>query len=366
MMDEGELDLAIPPNSLDIDVTFVLTPPVVRRGTITTLRASIDTIGRRHPIASAARENLFTTTLESQNNQIIRSRSRSRSRSGSGLGAMVSTPRAVHFSDTAGLTSDVGRAPARTGVQIRQQVQESVKDDFWATTREVVSCFLYPNRTYTPSASRRQQQRPNVLRADSSSAGRLAAQDRMTLGRPRRRLSIGNGTIGVIGPVGLAGSRPPSEPRAATTMPAASGSAPPVSLETLAYYDLVMEPVGVAHRKFVEFKECSINLHRLNVNILETQHPVLQMVSHPIVVRKLRKAIERTLHEMVVELVNTVNAGVEQIMESTRGPQDNAEEVLGRPHRRESAAMQRRSYEPLQKIPSSGIVTAMPLYPRIN
>src|ERR1700748_2231047 len=100
MMDEGDLDLAIPPSCLDIEVTFVLTPPVVRRGTITALRAAIDTLGRRHPIASAARENLFTTSLESQNNQLTRRRSTSRTRLGTGLEAMVSSPRAVRFSDT--------------------------------------------------------------------------------------------------------------------------------------------------------------------------------------------------------------------------------------------------------------------------
>ncbi|KAG0322327.1 hypothetical protein BGZ97_007415 [Linnemannia gamsii] len=326
MMDEGELDVVIPPNSLDIDVTFILTPPVVRRGTITALRASIDTIGRRHPIASAARENLFTTSLESQESQLIRRRSNSRNRFGGGLGAMVSSPRAVRFSDTAALASGDGRAAARTGVQIRQQVQETVTDDFWSATSEIVSRFLYPNRPYTPPTSRRQQQRLNVPRTDSSSAGRLAVQDRMTLGRPRRRQSFGNGTIGVISPA---------------------------------------EPVGMAHRKFVELKECRINLRRLNVDVLETQHPILQMVSHPIMVRKLRKTIERTLHEMLEEMVNTVNTGVEQIMELTREPsQENAEEVPERPRQWESAAMPQRSYEPSWKIPSSGTVTAVPLYSR--
>jgi hypothetical protein len=136
-------------------------------------------------------------------------------------------------------------------------------------------------------------------------------------------------------------------------------------LETPAYYDLVVEPVGMAHRKFVELKECRINLRRLNVDVLETQHPILQMVSHPIMVRKLRKTIERTLHEMLEEMVNTVNTGVEQIMELTREPsQENAEEVPERPRQWESAAMPQRSYEPSWKIPSSGTVTAVPLYSR--
>lgn len=365
MMDEGELDVVIPPNSLDIDVTFILTPPVVRRGTITALRASIDTIGRRHPIASVARENLFTTSLESQESQLIRRRSNSRNRFGGGLGAMVSSPRAVRFSDTAALASGDGRAAARTGVQIHQQVQETVTDDFWSATSEIVSRFLYPNRPYTPPTSRRQQQRLNVPRTDSSSAGRLAVQDRMTLGRPRRRQSFGNGTIGVISPAGPLGSRPSAEPQVVIAAPATPRSAPPVTLETPAYYDLVVEPVGMAHRKFVELKECRINLRRLNVDVLETQHPILQMVSHPIMVRKLRKTIERTLHEMLEEMVNTVNTGVEQIMELTREPsQENAEEVPERPRQWESAAMPQRSYEPSWKIPSSGTVTAVPLYSR--
>ncbi|KAF9138368.1 hypothetical protein BGX30_009229 [Mortierella sp. GBA39] len=365
MMDEGELDLVIPPNCLDIDMTFVLTPPVVRRGAITALRAAVDTIGRRHPIASAARENLFTTSLGSQSNQLTRRRSTSRTRLGTGLGAMASSPRAVRFSDTAALTSDVGRTSPRTGVRIRQQVQEAVTDDFWSTTREIVSRFLYPNRPYTPYVQRHQQQRQSIPRTDSSSVGQLAAQGRMTLGRPRRRLSIGNGSIGAIGPLGPVSPWLTAELRTATAAPAAPGSGPPVSLETQtpAYYDLVVEPVGMAHRKFVELKECRINLRRLNVDVLETQHPVLQMVFHSIMVRKLRKAVERTLREMMVELVNTVNTGVEQIMESIREPpEDDAEEVLERPRRRESAAsIPQGSYEPAPKTPPSGIVTSMPL-----
>lgn len=370
MMDEGELNLVIPPNCLDIDVTFVLTPPVVRRGSITALRAAVDAIGRRHPIASAARENLFTTSLESQNNQLTRRRSTSRTRLGTGLEAMVSSPRAVRFSDTAALASDVGRAAVRTGVRIRQQVQEAVTDDVWSTAKEIVYRFLYPNRPYMPSAQRQQQQRQNIQRTDSSSVGRLAAQDRMTLGRPRRRLSIGNGSVGAIGPLGPVSPRLTAELLTATAAHATPGSGPPVSLETQtpAYYDLVVEPIGMANRKFVELKECRINLRHLSVDVLETQHPILQMASHPIMVRKLRRAVERTLREMMVELVNTVNTGVEQIMESTREPpQDDAEEVLERPRRRESAAsIPERSYEVAPKTPSSGIVTAMPLYPRVS
>lgn len=365
MMDEGELDLVIPHNCLDIDVSFVLTPPVVRRGTVTALRATVDTIGHRHPIASAARENLFTTSLESQNNQLSRRRSISRTR----LGTMASSPRAVRFSDTTALAADVGRAAARTGVRIRQQVQETITEDFWSATREIISRFLYPNRPYTPSAQRQQQQRQNIPRADSSSVGRLAAQDWMTLGRPRRRLSIGNGSIGAIGPLGPISPRLTAELPTETEAPATTGSGPPIFLDTQtpAYYDLVVEPVGMAHRKFVELKECRINLRHLNVDVMETQHPVLQMVSHPIMVRKLRKAVERTLREMMVELVNTVNTGVEQIMESTREPpQDDVEEVLERPRRRESAAsIPQQSYEPAPKSPSGGIVTAMPLYSRV-
>ncbi|KAF9138877.1 hypothetical protein BG015_002232, partial [Linnemannia schmuckeri] len=368
IMDEGELDLIIPPNSLDIDVTFVLTPPIIRRGTITTLRASVDTIGRRHPIASAARESLFTTSLESQNNQLTRRRSTSRNRIGSSHEAMGTSPRGVRFSDTAALASDIGRAAARTQVRIRQQVQETVTDDFWSATREIVFRFLYPNRTYTPSALHQQQQRQNIPRTDSSSVDRMAAQDRMILGRPRRRLSTSNGTISAIGPLDPVSLRPPAEPRAATVAPATLGSAPPISLETTpAYYDLVVDPVGMTHRKFVELKECHIKLRHLNVDVLETQHPVLQMLFHPFMVRKLRKAIERTLHEMMMELVSTVNTGVEQIMESTREPpQDDTQEILERPHQRESAAaMPERFYDFAPKTPSSGIVTAMPLYSRI-
>lgn len=366
-MDEGELDLVIPPNSLDIDVTFVLTPPVVRRGTITALRAAVDTLGRRHPIASAARENLFTTSLESQNNQLTRRRSTSRTRLGTGLEAMVSSPRAVRFSDTAALASDVGRAAVRTGVRIRQQMQEAVTDDVWSATREIISRFLYPNRPHTPSVQRQQQQQWNIQRTDSSSGGRLAAQDRITLGRPRRQLSIGNSSISAMGPLGPVNPRLTAELRAATAATATPGSDPHVFLETQtpAYYDLVVEPVGMANRKCVELKECRINLRHLNVNVLETQHPVLQMVSHSIMVRKLRRAVECTLREIMVELVSTVNTGVEQIMESTREPpQDDAEEVLERSRRRESAAsIPHRSYEPAPKTPSSSIVMATPLYP---
>ncbi|KAG0271044.1 hypothetical protein BGZ95_001218 [Linnemannia exigua] len=330
MMDEGELDIVVPPNSLDIELTFVLTPPIVRRGTATALRSSIDYVGRRHPIASAARENLFTTSLESQNNQLARrSRSTSRNRLGSGLGTTVS-PRSVRFSDTA---SDVGRAAARTGVRFRQQVQETVTEDFWSATREIVSRFLYPNRMYTPLRTRQQQQRQNIARSESGPSGRMTTDGWMTLGRPRRRLSIGSATISPVGPVPFA------------------------------------EPVGMANRKFVELKQCRIDLRRLNVDVLETQHPILQMLSHPIMVRRLRKAVECTLLEMMMELVNTINIGVEQIMEAAREQpqQDETEEVAERPRQRESATMPKRSYEPVHKTGSTDIVAAMPLssYSRI-
>ncbi|KAF9131725.1 hypothetical protein BGW39_001410 [Mortierella sp. 14UC] len=355
MMDEGELGIVVPPNSLDIELTFVLTPPLMRRGAVAALRSSMDTIGRRHPIASAARENMFTTSLESQSNQLTRRRSTSRNRLGSGHGAMVSSPRSVRFSETAALASGVGRAAARTGVRFRQQVQETITEDFWSATRDIVSRFLYPNRMYTSSTQRQQQQRQNIARSESGSAGRRSADGWMTLGRPRRRLSIGS----TISPLPIA-----VESRmTATAAPAPPGSISHASLETPAYYDLVVEPVVQAHRKFVELKKCRIDLHRLNVDVLETQHPILQMVSHPIMVRRLRKAVERTLREMMLELVNTINTGVEQIMEAAREQpqQDETEDIAERPRQRESAMMPQRSYEPVQKTGSAGVVTTMPL-----
>ncbi|KAG0379913.1 hypothetical protein BGX24_011077 [Mortierella sp. AD032] len=364
MMDEGEFDMVVPPNSLDIELTFVLTPPIVRRGTVSALRSSIDYVGRRHPIASAARENLFTTSLESQNNQLTRRRSRSTSRNrlGGGLGPMVSPPRSVRFSDTA---SDVGRAAARTGVRFRQQVQETATEDFWSATGEIVSRFLYPNRMYTPSPTRQQQQQQSIARSESGPVGRMVTDGWMTLGRPRRRLSIGSATINPVGPIPVAGESRTTAAVAHST----PGTAPPVSSETPAYYDLVVEPVGMAHRKFVELKQCRIDLRRLNVNVLETQHPILQMFFHPIMVRRLRKAVERTLREMMMELVNTINTGVEQIMEVAREQPQQGEtgEVVERPRQRESATMPSRSYEPVQKTGSTGIVVAMPpSYSRIH
>ncbi|KAG0218576.1 hypothetical protein BGX33_006714 [Mortierella sp. NVP41] len=351
VMDEGELDLVIPSNSLDIEVTFVLTPPTMRRGAVTAHRHNLDTIGQRHPIASAARENLFTTSLEAQGAQYGRRRSTSSTRLGRDVGFPTAPSRTVRFSDTA---SSVGRTVARTDVRFREQVQENVTEDFWSAVREIVNRFLYPNRPYLPSLSRQQGSQQQVQHPEPSSAGRLAANERMTLGRPRRRLSVsGNGT------------RPSGDPRAAAAAPATPGVALPLASDT-GYYQVVVEPTNVVRRKFVELKECRVDLRRLNVDVLETQHPILQMLTHPVMVRRLRKAIERTLREMVVELVNTVNTGVDQIMEATREqPQTEAEEGVDRSRQREAttATTPQRSYEPVQKTAgTTGIITAMPLY----
>jgi len=138
---------------------------------------------------------------------------------------------------------------------------------------------------------------------------------------------------------------------------------PSVSTETPVYYDLVVDPMNIYQRKFVEIKECRIRLRRLEVNVVETQHPILQMVSHPIMVRRFRKTIERTLRDMVVELVNTVNSGVEQIMEATREQPGSHVETEEDDVAGESATVPRRSYDPAPKNTSSGIVAAVPLYP---
>ncbi|KAF9910863.1 hypothetical protein EC991_005326 [Linnemannia zychae] len=352
MTDEGELSIVVPPNSLDIELTFVLTPPVVRRGTVTALRSSLDTIGRRHPIVSAARENLFSTSLESQSNHRTRRRSVSCNRLGSGPGAMASSPRSVRFLDTATLDSDAGRTAARTRVRFRQQVQETDTEDFWSSTRDVVSRFLYPNRTYA-SFSQQQHKRKDIVRSESGSGGQRSTNGWMTLGRPRRRLSIDSSTSRL--PFTVESLLP------ATVASVTPRSVSPASLETPTYYDLVVEPVVPDQRKFVELKKYRIDLRRLNVDVLETQHPVLQMMSHVIMVWRLRKAVERTMREMVMELVNTINTGVDQTMEATREPpqQDEIEDVIQWLRQRESVTVPQRSYEPAQKIDSTGIVTDM-------
>ncbi|KAF9923208.1 hypothetical protein FBU30_006726 [Linnemannia zychae] len=310
IMDEGEFDIIIPPDSLNIEVTFTLTPPIVRRRTATALRASLSTVGRRHSIASVTHDNVFTTELENQDNQLRREQLILYNRNGSGHDIIASPPQSTRFRDTATWASEVERATMRAGVRVRPRLQEAPTSDFWSTAKDLVTSILYPNRI-RPSALQGQQKRLNKSRMEADSIGRLTIKNRTTLHRLHRRSSAGQSNDGSISTSGLIAIQNSSESHMGIGIPMPPNTIPAITSHTAGsiYYDLVVEPSEMAQHKFMKLKKCSINLIQLNVDVQETHHPILEMVTHPIMVRRFRKAIEHTLRETMAELIDTINSG---------------------------------------------------------
>lgn len=339
VVDSGELSLSIPPSSLCVEMDFVLSPPGTQRRSVAALQVSGEELGQKHPIASAAHRALSNVPPPPA---MTRRRSFVESR------ASQSSTDVTSASQTAAMSS------ARLGQEITRNVTEDATSAF-----EVLARVLYPNR---PQSLRQQ-----FNHFEQRAATRMPSRDRMALGRPKRRYTYGNGTQSPL----TNGSE-----TLGSALPTGSSPAAPVSSSATAYYSALVEATEARNEVFMDVRTCRVHLRKIAVQVHETKHPLLQAAMHPILVRQLRKALEQTLRQVVLELIGAINEGAEQVMSFTqeelqkrhgiasRAPVSQPQQPGSEPQQR-----QQRFVTPVrQPEPSkqgSDIVMAMPLFTMI-
>lgn len=70
-----------------------------------------------------------------------------------------------------------------------------------------------------------------------------------------------------------------------------------------------------AEENFISMKECKVSLRKVEMNVISSKHPVIQVFAHPFLARQLRKGIEQALVKTMQRMVEAVNESVENIME---------------------------------------------------
>ncbi|KAG0097568.1 hypothetical protein BGZ93_002453 [Podila epicladia] len=66
---------------------------------------------------------------------------------------------------------------------------------------------------------------------------------------------------------------------------------------------------------FISLKECTVQLCKVDMHVVASKHPVVQVFAHPFLTRQLRLGIEQALIKTLHLVVTTINERVESIME---------------------------------------------------
>ncbi|KAG0355830.1 hypothetical protein BG005_005236 [Podila minutissima] len=66
---------------------------------------------------------------------------------------------------------------------------------------------------------------------------------------------------------------------------------------------------------FILMKECTVQLRKVDMNVVVSKHPVIQAFAHPFLARQLRLGIEQALVKTLHLVVAAINESVESIME---------------------------------------------------
>ncbi|KAF9941539.1 hypothetical protein BGZ67_004819 [Mortierella alpina] len=282
LVDTGALSLSIPPSSLCVEMDFVLSPPGILRRSVTALQESVDDLGQKHPIASAAHRALSHVPpppITTRRRSVVES---------------LTSQSGRRFSQPSIDINSATQTALRSGTRFGQEITRNVTEDA-RSTFEAVARILYPNRPQSLS------QQPNHL--EQRATARIPSRDRLWLGRPQRRYTYGNGTQSLF--------TNGSETLESTAGPS---SAAPVSSGATAYYSSLVEATEARSEEFMKVKTCHVHLRKIAVQVHETKHPLLQAAVHPIMVRQLRKALEQTLRQAILELIGAINDGAEQVM----------------------------------------------------
>ncbi|KAF9398285.1 hypothetical protein BGX21_007981 [Mortierella sp. AD011] len=99
---------------------------------------------------------------------------------------------------------------------------------------------------------------------------------------------------------------------------------------------------GFAVKKLVDVKEFRVHLRKLDVTIHSTKYPMLHSLVHLILVRQMRMALEQTLKQTIVDMVNAINISADGITGLT-------EEELRSRHKDNSVPISERPVAPHQQ-----------------
>ncbi|KAF9194914.1 hypothetical protein BGZ50_005547 [Haplosporangium sp. Z 11] len=279
MADVGELNLLIPSQSLEIDVKFTIQPPIIRRGVATALRQSKEQIWRKHPMATAVHQTLYSDhppRAPVDNDHQFPAREFERRTSESSV-------------------MDMGRDNTRAGTRLGQEVSHPVTEDISNTTR-IISRILYPNQ---PQCSSDTHQRLDQV---EQRLANLVLAERTAWIPPRHRFSHSN-DIGIR-----------------TETQQESGQEPENNVNgnirenPSAFYSALADTGKADQKGFVELNECRVHIRKLDVNVHGTKHPIVHSIIHPIFVRQLRKALEQTSRQAILDTVELINISVDEIM----------------------------------------------------
>ncbi|KAF9347255.1 hypothetical protein BGX26_001252 [Mortierella sp. AD094] len=118
---------------------------------------------------------------------------------------------------------------------------------------------------------------------------------------------------------------------------------------------------GFAVKKLVDVKEFSVHLRKLDVNVHTTKHPILYNFVHLILVRQMRMALEQTLKQAIVDMINAINTSADGITGLTEEElrsrhRDNSVPISGRP-----VAPHQQQTDQFEFTEGMGIYSAMPL-----
>ncbi|KAF9438896.1 hypothetical protein BGZ76_003256 [Entomortierella beljakovae] len=67
-------------------------------------------------------------------------------------------------------------------------------------------------------------------------------------------------------------------------------------------------------KSYIELKNCSVRLRNLEVSVHSTKHPVLHNLVHRIIVRQVRLALEESMKQSIIDMVKTINSGIDGVM----------------------------------------------------
>ncbi|KAG0360845.1 hypothetical protein BGZ54_009354 [Gamsiella multidivaricata] len=317
-VDVGEISLRVPPNSLDLDIRFTVTVPEIRRGATTALRRAQEQPGKTHPIVTAAYAAL-SPQASSAPDAIITDLAHTRRQSSGGSPFRVSAAQdqttGRRHSEPAYRAMEMGRSLARTGAQVGEHVRDVVREDA-STAFRVIRSVLYPNQPRHRSLRSLEEPYESLHRVEQMFSNRVASGDRITWGRARRRgISFESRTAAVRDyyrdPIET--SSTPGHPleedqdRSRTTIPGLSDDTRSTGHDR-----------ELNRKRFLDVKECKVRVRKLDIQVLSTKHPVMHTLMHALLVQRVRKGLEQAICHALADVVDTINAGVDNMMAFSR------------------------------------------------
>lgn len=263
--DIGEANVTVPANSLDMDLKFTVTTPSADKPKAPAI------IGRRPSVASAVPDTPATQPAAGGRN---RGRSQGREATNCsnikedekrGVIAKASSLTRAGRSIEQKLATEAQRAVGTACQRLRGQDDDA--DTHWSPPSQEPIVMGRPRPQYAFSAL-------------------PTAAERASSGNGGGEGSRGNGQVD-------------GAPAGATTQVVA------------------VEP-HKAEETFISMKECKVHLRKVEMNVVSSKHPVIQVIAHPFLARQLRKGIEQALVKTTHRVVETVNESVENIMERER------------------------------------------------